>query len=109
MLFLELCGTHKQIYSLTKFQLYWPVRKSTGNPLKVLEPCLKLPAEVLLKFLLLSTVVFSLFWRFPFREKKKKINEPRPEKENTGRTQLHGEAHAACSEEEPQGRSCSVP
>lgn len=72
---------------------YWTIiSKATGNPLKALEPCLKIPAEVLLMILLLSTVVFHLFWRFPFR--KRSMNQGQRRKENTGRrTQSCMEKH----------------
>lgn len=55
----------------------------SGNPLKVLELCLKIPAEVLLTMLILSTVVFNLLWRFPFR--KRSMNQGQRRKEDTGR------------------------
>lgn len=85
--FLELSGTssvttHK-FAAPESSKLYWTVSKVTGNPLEVLEPCLKIPAEVLLTMLILSTVVFNLLWRFPFR--KRAMNQGQRRKENMGR------------------------
>lgn len=85
--FLELSGTssvttHKFAVPESS-KLYWTVSKVTGNPLEVLEPCLKIPAEVLLTMLILSTVVFNLLWRFPFR--KRSMNQGQRRKENMGR------------------------